>query len=328
MAKGLMKNQIPVPSGISETLPIQELMELFNLEKSLWDDDEKLLFFAQEHYHSAVYDMARAGVALARLKQRLPHGEFEPTLRKCGIPSQRASEMRRIADRLLELPADEARQIAALRPSKVVALARFRAEEISWAISNGHIDELADMSGAEIVVWRKEWRAARRAHHMRESEARGHLPAPNPASPREPQAAVMLREEAFELTRRMQSELALMQQAFSALPKEKGDAESEPFYHAAGAELVYGLNALAEEMDVLRQAAVERFGVTVLAPDSVPRHGAELDALRHRWIEEIANAAERRASERHRRNRWRGRPIKPSAQPGRAADVPGQDGAA
>lgn len=297
-----LPTQIPGTTGIRESITTQSLAALFKVKESLANDE--LIALAVEEYNTAVYGMARAGVALLILKTRVPRGEFLDALQKAGISSQRGSEMMRVAERLSELPDEEARKIAAMRPTVVIALTRFTAEELSWACRSGHIQQLVQMRAPEI----SEWRRHRLLEH---AGAVGPLPEVEDVR-KKPRALEAATDELLGAVSRAWHEVDRAKRVVEQLlPPGTDEWQHARTELAHAAHMV--IRGIADQTGALDDLLVKRFGVTVTRP----REG-EYHTLAPSLLVAINNATEAqadadtnaRAKQRHARLKWRGAPPK------------------
>lgn len=294
--------QIPGIPGIVKSLGTQELASLFKVKESSKNDE--LIALAVEEYNGAVYGMARAGVALLIVKTRVSRGDFLAALDKAGISSQRGSEMMRVAERLSELPGEEARKIAAMRPTVVIALTRFTAQELLWASHSGHIAQLAAMRSPEINEWRRQRRLG---------DADAEDPAPDIERDRErPRALEVATDELLAGPRRAQIELDRAKQVIQALlPPGHDDWKADRTELAHSVRLV--LHAIIEQAQALDADLHTRFGVASVAPLK-----GDYRTLPFSRIRESGDLAEQqaelntqqRAISRQKRLKWRGAPPK------------------
>ena len=266
--------QIPENPGNVKCIETQELAQLFGLEKSLSNDD--LVAIAVQEYDGAVYSMARAGAALLIIKTRVDWGKFLPTLGERGISSQRASEMMRVAERLSELPEDEAKRIAAMRPAVVIALARFTAQELLWASKSGKVPVLAKMKAPQIAEWRRQRRLGYAPANSKQDEEVAEAEANR--KPLELEAAT---DEVIGGVARAQIELQRVKQTIEALLPKTNDHWKEArtdLAHAARRVIV----AISEEAADLEKLLFDRFGTGTLPSEPRQYHAlasSHLDAL-------------------------------------------------
>lgn len=127
-------------------------------------DDAALAAMAVREINQAALSIARAGLALLALKERLDHGQFEASLESAGITQQRASEAMRCARMLLALPAEMKRRIAALPPSKAIELARAEPEVVEQLLEEGALDGDAPLTVREIRQRLKKLAAENEKH--------------------------------------------------------------------------------------------------------------------------------------------------------------------
>lgn len=248
--------EIPQIPGKLKTLDGQELARLFKIEKSATDDE--LARTAIDEHDSAMYSIARAGAALLLLKSRSKWGEFSLTLEKNGVSSQRASELMRVAEKLSELPAEEAQKIAKLRPTVVIALARFSVRELIWASQSQQVLALARMRSPEIAEWRRRRRMAA-ARGTTNDDPSDKLEAPT----RKPLEVEVATDEVIGAVTRAQIELARATRVVDELlPHQHDDWEGARTELAHVARKV--IAAIKEQADALDGLLFKRFGTFTL----------------------------------------------------------------
>lgn len=122
-------------------------------------DQAALIGYLRRQTETLGMTIAKIGIGLASLKERLPHGEFESALESIGLAPQRARECMQIGHFLAAQPDDRLRRFAELPKSKVLELAKAEPEVLDdYLNSNEDGDELEGVSVRELRLRLRELR--------------------------------------------------------------------------------------------------------------------------------------------------------------------------
>ena len=116
-------------------LSVRRESELNRIAGDLPDDMAALWVFAEYNLTQSIVTMIHAGRAFIKLKEKLPHGEYEAGLKERGIPPQTAWQMSRVALRF----ADRSEKFLKLGRTKLYACLEFSNEELDVLEEGGSI---------------------------------------------------------------------------------------------------------------------------------------------------------------------------------------------
>lgn len=124
-------------SSASEHLTAEDINRVGNALGVPTDSTiEQLTQYLRRETEQLGMTIAKIGVGLAALKERLPYGEFEETVESTGLSSRRARECMQIAHFLAAQPDDRLRRFAELPKSKVLELAKAEPEVLDDYLNN------------------------------------------------------------------------------------------------------------------------------------------------------------------------------------------------
>lgn len=288
---------------------IQQLADSFGLKKSL--SDQQLIRIVVESYEQAAEHLVRAGVALLMLRERSAHGTYLESLAEHGIAHQRASELIRIAERVLAMPPEHRARMLRMRKSHLISLSRFSPRELREAAEAGALEELAAVP--DIAAWRaqRSAEAGERTRRMLAEVSRPGAPPPEKVV-KDPPSLVVAREELLVSALRAQTEIERARRVAEALMYHTPDAHEQSRIDAAHAVDAI-VRDVAAQADALHTLLAKRFGAAVTMPLSGTYHtmpASLIDGLRQRAAESADAELAQRASDRQQRLKLRGRPPK------------------
>lgn len=275
--------------------------------------DEVLAALGADALSRAKFNVLQAGAYFLKLKAQAGHGNFLPALEGAGVGERAAQEAMQIASYVAALPADRARQIAALPKRKILPLINADAEIVGQLLDEGALDgdqalsvrDLRERLAAETKLREK----AEKAVEVLSRET-GRAKAG-----KEPLGLLVAREEAMAISERIQAELSIAKLVFDEYLQAEG-GDDERWRMDAGGMMYFAMLPAAKQAVELLERLQKRFGVritgTLHEEFKLPAGSAEkFLAERNSLLERAGTAARERIEARHRKHGLVGRP--PSA---------------
>ncbi len=130
------------------TAQLSQLAEVARVD--LGQPDDALATLAADELNRAEMSVLRAGAYLVQLKRQAGHGKWLPLIHAAGLSEDMVHRAMQIARYVAALPPAEAKRIAALPKTKVLALTKADPEVVGELLDSGELDGESPLSVREL----------------------------------------------------------------------------------------------------------------------------------------------------------------------------------
>jgi hypothetical protein len=249
----------------------QQQAQLCEIAKvDLSGSPETLAALGAEELARAEVSVLRAGAYFLQLKQQAGHGGFLTELEKLGVSPDAAQRSMQIARYIAQLPADQARRIAAMPRTKALPLINADQEVVQQLLDEGSLDGDTPLSVRELRDRLAKAEKDKANLETQRDTARDELKrmrdrtALRAAESHLPPFALRAREDVAAITEQMDACLDALQVTYSAdLAGEVADKHQDAANDAAGT-FFHALRGIVGRSESLMRQIAETYGDTVI----------------------------------------------------------------